>query len=217
MNTLIKRFLLMALLMAPSALFAQKYACVNTDKVLKNVPDYAQAQKRLDKYVEQWQTEIEEKYQELETMRQNYQKEAYLLPENLKKRREEDIKEKNQEILQLQQQHFSPGGDFDKKREELLKPVQDRIAAAIDRFAREKGYAFVFDKSVNSTILFVNEKYDITNALLEALGYQPDSNAEENGSAKTPSKTTPSRTSSKNSPSKQNKQPALKDAPMPKK
>lgn len=152
---------------------AQKYACVNTDYVLKNIPDYVQAQKRIDKYVAEWQKELETKYQELETMKQSFQQEAYLLPENLQKKRKDDIAAKNQEIIALQQQRFSPGGDLDKKREELLKPVQDRVYSAIDRIAREKNYAFVFDRSASSTVLFANEKYDLSNQILEMLGFKP--------------------------------------------
>ena len=165
------------ILLSPCAAEAQKFACINTDYVLKSIPDYAQAQKRIDKYVEEWQKELDAKYQELETLRQNFQQESYLLPDNLKKRREEELKEKNLEIVQLQQKYFGPGGDLDKKREEFLKPVQDRVYSTIERVAKEKNYAFVFDKSASSTVLFASEKYDITNQVLEMLGYKPGDNA----------------------------------------
>lgn len=158
------------LLILPFAGQAQKYACVNTDYILRNMPDYAQAQQRIDKYVTDWQREIEGKMQELETLRQSYQQEAYLLPENLKNRRKQEIKTRDQEIRDLQRQRFAADGDLDKKRAELLKPIQDRIYTTIERIAQEKGYAFVFDKAGGSTLLFASDKYDITDQVLQTLG-----------------------------------------------
>lgn len=152
---------------------AQKYACVNTDYVLRSIPEYSNAQKRLDKYVEDWQHELEEKISELEGLRVEFEQESYLLPENLKKRRQEEIKSKEQEVKGLQQQRFGVGGDLDKKRAELLKPVQDRVFATIERVAQEKNYAFVFDKAGSSAVLFASKKYDISDEVLELLGYKP--------------------------------------------
>jgi outer membrane protein len=161
----------LALLVLPAA--AQKYACVNTDYVLRCIPDYGNAQKRLDKYVADWQKEIADKTAELEAMRAEYEQENYLLPENLKKRRQADIKAKEQEVRDLQQQHFAAGGDLDKKRAELLKPIQDRVYDVIERVAQEKNYAFVFDKAGSSAVLFASKKYDISDDVLEMLGYKP--------------------------------------------
>lgn len=155
---------------------AQKYACVNTDYILKSIPDYANAQKRLDKYVADWQKELQDKHSELEVMRADYEQESYLLPDNLKKRRKEEIKEKEQEIKALQQQRFGPNGDLDKKRAELLKPIQDRVYGTIERVAHEKNYAFVFDKAASPTLLFANKKYDISDEVLDLLGYKPGKN-----------------------------------------
>ena len=151
----------------------QKYACVNTDYVLRSLPDYANAQKRLDKYVDDWQKELAEKQSEIETLRAEYEQESYLLPDNLKKRRQEEIKSKEQELRALQQQRFGTGGDLDKKRAELLKPVQDRVYAAIERIAQEKNYGFVFDKAGSPAVLFANKKFDISDDVLESLGYKP--------------------------------------------
>ena len=170
--------LLMTLFLVP-ATWAQKYACVNTDYILKSIPDYTSAQKRLDKYVADWQKELEDKQGELDAMRAEYEQESYLLPENLKRRRKEDIKEKEQEVKALQRQRFGPEGDLDKKRAELLKPVQDRVYATIERVAHEKNYAFVFDKAGSPTLLFSNKKYDISDEVLELLGYKPGSAAAE--------------------------------------
>ena len=150
--------LLLSLAMALPTAWAQKYACVNTDYVMRSIPDFATAQKRLDKYVADWQKEIEDKMAEVDGLRANYEQESYLLPDNLKKRRQEEIKEKEKEVKALQQQRFGAGGDLDKKRAELLKPVQDRVYSTIERIAHEKNYAFVFDKAASATLLFVNKK-----------------------------------------------------------
>lgn len=163
-----------ALLALPSAQ-AQKYACVNSDQVMKVLPDYVQAQNRLQQYTTEWQQEIETKYQEYEALQAEYQQKVYLLPDNLKRHHEEQIQNKHQEIVALQQQRFGVGGDLDKKRAELLKPVQDRVYAAIERVANEKNYAFVFDRSGTSTVLYANAKYDITAQVLDALGYKGES------------------------------------------
>lgn len=170
----------LALLALPAV--AQKYACVNTDYVLRSIPDYTSAQKRLDKYVADWQKELSDKSTELDAMRADYEQENYLLPENLKKRRQEEIKAKEQEIRDLQHQRFGAGGDLDKKRAELLKPVQDRVYSTIERVAQEKNYAFVFDKSGSPTVLFANKKYDISDEVLELLGYKPGASAVPTGS-----------------------------------
>ena len=106
-------------------------------------------------------------------MRADYEQESYLLPENLKKRRQEEIRTKEQEIRNLQQQYFGAGGDLDKRRAELLKPVQDRVYSVIERLAGEKNYAMVFDKAGSATVLFASKKYDISDDVLEQLGVKP--------------------------------------------
>lgn len=170
--------LLSALMLGAMPTMAQqKYACVNTDYVLRSIPDYTNAQKRLDKYVEDWTAELVEKQSELENLRAEYEQESYLLPENLKKRRQEEIKSKEREVRALQQQRFGPGGDLDKKRAELLKPVQDRVYAAIERIAQEKNYGMVFDKAGSPAVLFANKKYDISDDVLESLGYKGGASA----------------------------------------
>lgn len=173
--------ILFLLLSSASLSWAQKYACVNTDYVLKSIPDYTNAQKRLDKYVADWQKELQDKQDELDALRADFEQESFLLPDNLKNRRREELKEKEQEIKALQQQRFGAGGDLDKKCAELLKPVQDRVYSTIERVAHEKNYAFVFDKAGSATLLFVNKKYDISDEVLELLGYKPGAKNNEQG------------------------------------
>lgn len=168
---------------------AQKYAVVNTDYVLKSLPDYASAQKRLDRYVTDWQKELSDKAAELDAMRADYEQESYLLPENLKKRRQEEIRAKEQEIRNLQQQHFGAGGDLERHRAELLKPVQDRVFSVIERIANEKNYAFIFDKAGSPTVLYANKKYDISDDVLEQLGVKPNAAAAASSSSESTSTT----------------------------
>lgn len=153
------------------SLFAQKYACVNTQYILSNVPDYAIAQQQIEKFSAEWQKELEGKIQEVDKMYKSYQQESYLLPDNLKRKREDEIVSKERELKELQMKRFGSGGDLDKKREELMKPIQDKVYNAIERIANEKGYAFILDKSGSATLLFVNAKYDISDQILDLLGY----------------------------------------------
>ena len=155
---------------------AQKYAVVNTDYVLKSIPDYTSAQKRLDRYVADWTKELADMEAELKSLKEEYEQENYLLPESLKKRRQDDIRTKEQELRDKQQERFGPGGDLDKRRAELLKPVQDRVNNTIERIAHEKNFAIVFDKSASATILFASKKYDISDDVLELLGFKPNAN-----------------------------------------
>ena len=183
MRKFLVTILLMLVLMSVSA---QKYACVNTEYIMGSVPEYNQALNKLNKYIEEWRKELETKQAEVDELRQQYQQESYLLPDNLKQRRQDEIRTKEAELRSLQQQRFAPGGDLDQKRAELMKPVQDRVYNAIERVAREKNYAFVFDKASSATVLYVAEKYDISNQVLEILGVKasgsPESSSPSTGS-----------------------------------
>ena len=168
-----KYFIIILLLSVLVPVRAQKYACVNTDYIMRNVPEYNQALTKINKYIEEWQQELQNKQQEVDELRQQYQQEAYLLPDNLKQRRQDEIHTKETELRALQRQRFGTEGDLEQKRAELMKPVQDRVYNAIERVAREKNYAFVFDKAASATVIYVSEKYDISNLVLEMLGVKP--------------------------------------------
>ena len=177
-----KIILVLLLAALPGLTLAQKYACVNTEYILSNIPDYAQAQSQLDKQSQTWQQELEAKFQEIDRLRKTYQQEAYLLPDNLKRKREEELKAKEAEAYQLQSKYFGPGGDLDKKRAELMKPIQDRVYNAIERIANEKSYAFILDKSGSPTLLYVNAKYDVSDQVLDMLGYKPSAQKRDDAS-----------------------------------
>ncbi len=188
-----KHIALLLFLALPLLASAQKYACVNTEYILSNIPDYSQAQSQLDKLAEGWQKDVEAKFQDIERLYRAYHQEAYLLPDNLKHKREEEIAAKEREAKELQTKYFGPGGDLDRKRAELMKPIQDRVYNTIERIANEKNYAFILDKSGSATLLFVSAKYDISDQVLDMLGYKAGPKAEERdtsaGSADTGTKT----------------------------
>ena len=149
---------------------AQKYACVSTEYILSNIPEYDEAQKKLDQYSIDWQKEIESKFQEIDKLYKSYQSEEYLLPEDLKIKRQDEIIAKEKEAKDLQKKRFGKDGDLTKKREELIKPIQDRVFTAIDEYAKEKGYAFVFDVAGSMTIIYADPKWDINDQIMQKLG-----------------------------------------------
>ncbi|HHT53103.1 MAG: OmpH family outer membrane protein [Bacteroidales bacterium] len=153
--------------------FAQKYAYIDSEYILSNIPEYNSAQAELDRIATIWQREIEAKFYSIDSMYKVYQVEAITLPENLKKKREEAIISAEQEAKNLQKRRFGKDGDLFKKREELIKPIQDRVFAAIEEYARDKGYAFVFDVAGAMTIVYADQKFDINDQILEKLGISP--------------------------------------------
>ena len=169
-----KKFIALSILLVTLSLgaHAQKYACVNTEYIFNNIPEYTQLQSQLDKQATEWQKELEAKFVEIDKMYKTYQQEAYLLPDNLKRKREDEIVNKEKDAKELQRKRFGNGGDLDKKREEMLKPLQERVYSTVERVANEKGYAFVFDKSASATLLFASAKYDISDQVLELMGYK---------------------------------------------
>lgn len=150
---------------------AQKFAYVNTDYILANIPEYADAQTQLDELSIQWQKEIEVKFAEIDKMYKNFQNEAVLLPDDMKKKREDEILKKEKEAKDLQKKRFGKDGDLFKKRQELVKPIQDKVFNAIEDISSAENYAVVFDKASNATLIYTNPKFDISEQILDKLGY----------------------------------------------
>ncbi|MDL2296322.1 OmpH family outer membrane protein [Bacteroidales bacterium OttesenSCG-928-C03] len=161
-------FVMMAFLTLP--LFSQKYAYIDSEYILGNMPEYTEAQAELDRVAAVWQREIEAKFKTIDSMYKKYQVEAITLPESMKKNREEAIIAAEKDAKDLQKKRFGKDGDLFKKREELVKPIQDRVFTAIDEYAREKGYAFVFDTAGAMTIVYADPKWDINAEILQKLG-----------------------------------------------
>ena len=148
----------------------QKYAYVDTQYILDNIPEFQDAQDELDEYSKKWQKEIEDNYGKVSEMYQKYQAEAVLLPEDIKRKREEEIIDKEKEVKELQQQYFGKEGDLFKKRQELIQPIQEKVYNAIESIASSSNYSFVFDKAGGMTLLYGNPKYDISDDVLDEVG-----------------------------------------------
>lgn len=159
--------------LSSNSLLAQKFAYVNTEYILDNIPEYKEAQKQLDAISVQWQKEIEARYTKIDELYKSYQAEQILLTEDMKKKREQAIVDKEREVKDLQKQRFGQGGDLFKKRQELVKPLQEKIYNEIKKLAEAGSFAFIFDKSSESVImLYANHKYDKSDDILNALGYK---------------------------------------------
>lgn len=171
LKTMTKMSLIVVAFLMVSAVSAQKYAYVDSDYILKNVPEYQDAQNQLDELSEQWQKEIEAKFQEIDELYKKYQADVVLLPADMKKKREDEIINVEKEVKRYQSEKFGSDGELFKKRQELIKPIQDKIYNALEEIAKSKNYAFIFDKSSSATIMFADPKYDISDDVLDELGY----------------------------------------------
>jgi outer membrane protein len=150
--------------------FSQKYAFVDTDYILNNIPEYTDAQAMLDDLSAQWQKEIEAKFVEIDKLYKDYQAESILLPEDLKKQKENEIIQKEKAAKDLQKQRFGKDGDLFKKRIELVQPIQEKIYNAIQDMAVTRNYAFIFDKASGASLLFADSKYDLSDDILDEIG-----------------------------------------------
>ena len=175
-----KKLLLLPLLMGLSlGLFSQKYAYIDSEYILGNMPSYVEAQAELNRLSINWQNEIEAKFKEIDAMYRKYQQESVLLPEDAKIKRQEEIIAAETAAKELQKKRFGTDGDLYKKREELIKPIQDRVFTAIEEYARERAYAFVFDRAGDLTIVYADSKFDINDAILAKLGVVANSKSGE--------------------------------------
>jgi len=164
--------LIVVMLLATAASYAQKYAFVDTEYIRKNIPAFNTAQDQLDKLSKQWEKEVADGYAVVEQMYKSYQNESVLLSQDMKTKREEAIITKEKEMKDLQTKYFGMQGELFKKREELVKPIQDEILKAIKEIAVEGSYAVIFDSAAGGNILFANPKYDISDQILQKLGYK---------------------------------------------
>lgn len=163
----------MTLLVAGAAMgFSQKFAYVNTDYILGRVPAYDAAQKQLDRFSEDWQKEIEAKRAEIEKIYKDYQAERVLLTEEMRTKREDDIMQREKDLKDLQKKYFAPDGQLYKKRQELVKPIQDDVFNAVKELAAEGGYSIIFDVAAGPTMLFTDPKFDKSDDVLKKMGIQ---------------------------------------------
>jgi outer membrane protein len=151
---------------------AQKFAFVDSEYIRNNIPAFTAAQQQLDKLSEGWEKEVADGYAAVEQMYKDYQAEVVLLTQDQKRKREEAIIAREKEVKELQNAYFGMEGELFKKREEMVKPIQDEILRAIKEISVEGSYAVIFDTSAGSNILFANPRYDLSDQVLQKLGYK---------------------------------------------
>ena len=171
MKTTKKLFLLIVILMTSISTYSQKFAYVDSDYILSKMPEFVQAEEKIDDFSKEWQSEIESAYEEVEQMYRDYQSEQVLLTSEMKTKREEAIIEKEKSVQTLQQKYFGNNGDLYKKRQELIKPIQDRIFDAVQQLAASNKYSIIFDVSSDLIMLYSNPDLDKSDKILELMGY----------------------------------------------
>lgn len=161
---------LIALALTASASAQQRYAVIDTKYILDRIPAYKEADAKLKVIGEQWQKEIDDLQAQLDKMYKNYESEQFMLTEALKKKREDELFEKEKQVRDLQKKRFGYEGDLFKERQRLIKPVQDKVYDAIQKIATSRSYDFVLDKSEGITIIFADPKLDKSDDVLKELG-----------------------------------------------
>jgi outer membrane protein len=149
---------------------AQKYAIIDTKYILNKLPDYSAAERRLEQLSIQWQAELDTLQTQLDKMYKNYDAEQYMLSEELKKKRETELFNKEKEVRDLQKKRFGYEGDLFKERQKLVKPIQDKVYNAVQKMAVGRGYDFILDKSEGITVIFADPKLDKSDEILRELG-----------------------------------------------
>ncbi|MER3464694.1 MAG: hypothetical protein C4329_10110 [Chitinophagaceae bacterium] len=167
-----KKFLLLVACAVCFASFtqAQRYAIIDTKYILDRMPEYKTAQKQLDDIADAWQKDIDKQQQDLDKMYKDFEAEQVMLSDELKKKREDQLFVKEKSLRELQRKHFGFEGDLFKKRQELIKPIQDKVYNAVQRIAVQRGYDFILDKSEGITVIFADPKLEKSEDVLKELG-----------------------------------------------
>ncbi|MGV3763395.1 OmpH family outer membrane protein [Parapedobacter sp.] len=159
---------------ASSAAMAQRFAYVDTEYILKHIPEYVAAQKQLDALSVQWQEEVDNRFADIEALYKKYQEDQVLLSEEMRRKREDEIVLKEQEAREFQRQKFGFEGDLFQERVKLIQPIQDRVAQAIQTIATDQSLDIVLDKGSEVTFLYANPRLDKSDDVITKLGYKPD-------------------------------------------
>lgn len=162
--------IILAMVFGMGFVHAQKYAYIDSDYILENMPEYKESKEKLDKMAERWTNEIEERYAVLKMKKENFAREEVLLPAEEKEKRQEEIDQLETEAMQMQKLRFGVGGDYFQKRQELIKPIQDKVYDAMQQVASKRSYIFVFDKANQSNLVYADSKYDLSDDILKELG-----------------------------------------------
>jgi outer membrane protein len=149
---------------------AQALAYIDSDFIMGKIPEYAEAKTKLDKLAETWTKDIEDRYKVVKQQKDNFNKEEILLPSEEKAKRKSEIEKLEKETLDLQSQRFGLNGDYFMKRQDLIKPIQDRIYTAMKKVAKAEGYSFVFDKANQNNLIYADSEADISEYVLDEMG-----------------------------------------------
>jgi outer membrane protein len=171
-SKVIKKMMLTAIV--ASSVFvaaAQKFAYVDSQYILSKIPEYKAAEDQITQISIQWQKEVEAKYSEIDQLYKAYKADAVLLTDEMKQKRQAEIEAKEQAVKDLQKKYFGVNGDLFKKRQELVKPIQDKVYNAVQDLAEKSKLAIIFDKSSDMTILYSDPKYDKSDEILKNMGY----------------------------------------------
>lgn len=150
---------------------AQKFAMVDMEYIMKNIPAFETANEQLNQISKKWQSEVDAQMQEVQNLYKNYQTELVFMSEEMKVKREEEIIAKEKAAQELKRTYFGTEGELFKKRQSLMKPIQDEVFTAIQEISKDKDFSLVFDKSSSMNIIFTSPKLDISDLVLTKLGY----------------------------------------------
>ena len=170
---MIKKFILplIAVLALSFGANAQRYAFIDTDYILEQIPAYQEAQAEIDAQADKWQKQIEARYGEIEKMYTAYKAEQVLLTPDMRKRKEQEIIDKEKEAKDFQKAKFGVDGELFKLRQELVKPIQEEVFEAVQKMAEQRSYAVIFDKAASSSaLIYASPKYDKSDEILQRLG-----------------------------------------------
>jgi len=157
-----------------AAAFAQRFAYVDSEYILEHIPEYVSAQKQLDALSLQWQEEVDSRFAAIEKLYQAYQQDQVVLSEEMRRRREDEIVNKEKEVKDYQREKFGFEGDLYKERVRLIQPIQDRVSKAIQALAESQNLDMILDKTSEVMMLYVNPKLDRSDEVITRLGYKPD-------------------------------------------
>lgn len=170
-----KYFFLAIVLFSSMGVFAQKFAYVDSEYILKQLPEYKAALDLIDGASKQYQQQVDQNFADIDKMYKSYQADRVLLTDDMRKRRENEIIEKEKQAKEFQRDKFGPNGELFEKRVELLKPIQQRVSNAVKDIAKAKFLDFIFDKSSESTMMiYASSRYDLSKDVIVALGYKPN-------------------------------------------
>ena len=172
--------ILMLSMVASSAAMAQRFAYVDTEYILKHIPEYLAAQKQLDALSVQWQEEVDSRFADIENLYKKYQEDQVLLSEEMRRKREDEIVLKEREAREFQRQKFGFEGDLFQERVKLVEPIQNRVAEAIQTIATDQSLDIILDKGSEVTFLYANPRLDRSDDVITKLGYKPDPSLADN-------------------------------------